>query len=296
MKKTAVPINSNTKISFIGAGNMSRAIISGLVATGFEPSNIMASNPSEPKLLSLQNDFGINTSQLNQEAIDFADIVMLAVKPQLMQEVCKDFIVTKPNILFVSIAAGLTVSRLRDFLPKVLHSRPLTSHQNTPLAYTANIVRVMPNTPSAIGLGMSGIYAQDSVSSEHVGMVEAIMQSVGKTLVVKNEDDINTVIAAAGSSPAYFFLIAQAMQKCATDMGLNKQDARLLVEQAMLGSARLMQDNPNLELSELRRQVTSKGGTTAKAVESLQQADIDNMFANAMQAAVARAQQMALDF
>lgn len=279
MDKTTENIVNDTKISFIGAGNMSRAIISGLVAQGFAPKNIMASNPSTPKLDALSTEFGINTSQQNQDAIDFADVVMLAVKPQLMQEVCKDFTLNSPNILFVSIAAGLTISRLSDFLPA-----------------NAQIVRVMPNTPSAIGLGMSGIYAQSSVSQEQMRTVDIIMQSVGKTLIVNNEDDINTVIAAAGSSPAYFFLIAESMQKSAMAMGLNKHDARILVEQAMLGSASLMQKNAHLELSELRHQVTSKGGTTAKAVESLQQADIQNMFANAMQAAVDRAKQMAKDF
>lgn len=258
---------------------MSKAIIAGLINTGYSSELIMASNPSNGKLEALQKDFGIHTCNDNQSAIDFADVVMLAVKPQLMQSVCADFTNNNPQRLFVSIAAGLTVSRLADFLPN-----------------KAKIVRVMPNTPSAIGLGMSGIFADQSISPEQVQVVANIMQSVGETLIVKTEDDINTVIAAAGSSPAYFFLIAESMQKAAIDMGLNAQDARTLVEQAMLGSATLMRSKPDLELSELRHQVTSKGGTTAKAVESLQQSDIQNMFAKAMQAAVSRAQEMSKQF
>ena len=272
-------MDTSKKISFIGAGNMSKAIISGLVAKGYAPSNIMASNPSLGKLNALQSSLNICITHNNQEAIDFADVVVLAVKPQLMQAVCKDFILDAHNTLFVSIAAGLTVSRLQDFLPA-----------------NAKVVRVMPNTPSAVGLGMSGIYAGDDISEAQVENVAHIMASVGKTLVVHNEDDINTVIAAAGSSPAYFFLIAQVMQQTAIDMGIDRASARMLVEQAMLGSATLMQNSSHLELSELRAQVTSKGGTTAKAVESLQRDNIDAIFARAMQAAVARAQEMSAQF
>jgi pyrroline-5-carboxylate reductase len=272
-------LDKTKKISFIGAGNMSKAIISGLVEKGYCPANIMASNPSSEKLIALNKKLGIHITHDNQEAINFADIVMLSVKPQLMQDVCENFIIENPNTLFVSIAAGLTIQRLSDFLPA-----------------NANIVRVMPNTPSAIGMGMSGIYAAPSISSEQVTLVDNIMQSVGKTLIVKNEDDINTVIAAAGSSPAYFFLIAEVMQQAAVNMGMDKTSARVLVEQAMLGSAKLMQNQPDLELSELRSQVTSKGGTTAKAVESLQQDSIDRMFSRAMQAAVNRAKEMSEQF
>lgn len=272
-------MENTKKISFIGAGNMSKAIISGMVEKGYAPTNIMASNPSAGKLDALSESLGIRTTQDNQEAIDFADVVMLAVKPQLMASVCKDIKIQNPNTLFVSIAAGLTLSRLNDFL-----------------APQAKIVRVMPNTPSAIGLGMSGIYAGQDISTQDVALVEQIMQSVGKTLVVNNEDDINTVIATAGSSPAYFFLIAEVMQQAAVDMGIDKDSARMLVEQAMLGSATLMQKQSELELSELRSQVTSKGGTTAKAVESLQQDNIDKVFARAMKAAVARAKEMSEQF
>jgi pyrroline-5-carboxylate reductase len=272
-------LNKAKKISFIGAGNMSKAIISGLVEQGYSPDNIMASNPSAGKLISLKNDLAILTTHNNQEAIDFADVVMLSVKPQLMQSVCHEIKLNNTDTLFVSIAAGLSVKRLADFLPN-----------------QAKIVRVMPNTPSAIGLGMSGIYAPTNISAEQVALVGNIMQSVGKILVVENEDDINTVIAAAGSSPAYFFLIAEVMQQAAVNMGIEKQAARLLVEQAMLGSATLMSRHSELELSELRSQVTSKGGTTAKAVESLQQDNIDKVFAKAMQAAVSRAKEMSEQF
>ena len=272
-------MSTSQKISFIGAGNMSKAIISGLVEKGYDPSLIMASNPSQGKLDALQSECGIHVTNDNQQAIDFADIVMLSVKPQLMQSVCAPFTNNNAERVFVSIAAGLTVERLSDFLPS-----------------ESLIVRVMPNTPSAIGLGMSGIYAPNNVSRDKLQIVDSIMQSVGKTLCVEKEDDINTVIAAAGSSPAYFFLIAESMQNAAIGMGLNASDARMLVEQAMLGSATLMQQQQTTSLADLRAQVTSKGGTTAKAVESLQQDNIPDIFATAMQAAVARAQEMSKQF
>lgn len=271
--------NITKKISFIGAGNMSHAIIAGLVEKGYPANMIMASNPSQPKLDQLKTTLGINITNNNQDAIDFGDFIMLAVKPHLMQAVTKDFVLPSNSKIFISIAAGLTIQRLTDFLPK-----------------PAKIVRVMPNTPSAIGLGMSGIFADKSITPMQIQEVAAIMQSVGKTLVVAKEDHINIVIAAAGSSPAYFFLIAEVMQQVAVEMGLNSPDARMLVEQAMLGSATLMQSQPDLELSTLRAQVTSKGGTTAKAVESLQQDDLQAIFAKAMQAAVSRANEMSQQF
>lgn len=262
------------RISFIGAGNMTKAIIGGLVNDGYPSDLIMASNRGAEKLTSLKAAYSINTTQNNQDAVQFAEILVLAVKPQMMESVCNELIIVSSTIV-VSIAAGLTVSRLESFL---------NNHQK--------IVRVMPNTPSSIGEGMSGIYASDAVNKEELALVNSLMQSVGKTVIVKDESDINTVIAAAGSSPAYFFLIAQAMQQAAMDMGLSKQQARELVQQAMLGSAKLMQKEQSLELSELRNQVTSKGGTTAKAIESLQDSQIEKIFAKAMQAAVKRAEEM----
>ena len=270
--------NLNKNICFIGAGNMSTAIIAGLVKKGFPSDKIMASNPSTPKLDTLAADFRIKVTQDNQEAVDFANIIIMAVKPQMMQQVCSDLVFSQDKVL-VSIAAGIKVDRLSSF------SR-----------HTSPIIRVMPNTPSAIGLGMSGIYASDDVNEADTQMLVQIMSSVGKAIIVKNEEDIDTVIAAAGSSPAYFFLIAEAMQKEVINMGMSPEQARILIEQAMLGSATLMQQSPSLEFCTLRANVTSKGGTTAKAVESLQQSNINEIMAKAMRSAVKRAQEMSKQF
>jgi pyrroline-5-carboxylate reductase len=154
----------------------------------------------------------------------------------------------------------------------------------------------MPNTPSSLGLGMTGLYASSSVTEEDKAFVAHVMQQVGEVLWVEDEDQINTVIAAAGSSPAYFFLFAQAMQDEAMKMGLNKNDARLLVQQAMKGSAEMISHNSNLELSELRAQVTSKGGTTHEAIETFKNNGLEETVAESMRAAVTRAKEMSKQF
>ncbi|MFC4700333.1 pyrroline-5-carboxylate reductase [Glaciecola siphonariae] len=269
------------KISFIGAGNMTRSIVEGLVANQYPAENIMASNPSQGKLTALQETLGIHITQNNADAIDFADLIVLSVKPQLMAQVCSDFLKDThlSGKLVVSIAAGITSERLCEMLNG--HSQ---------------VVRVMPNTPSSLGYGMSGVYASAKVSDDDAKFVAFMMNHVGETLIVKNEDAINTVIAAAGSSPAYFFLIAQSMQEEAINMGMDASDARKLVQQAMLGSAHMIKANPDTPIQTLRENVMSKGGTTAKAVESLQNDKLAHILAKAMQAAVTRAEQMSKEF
>ncbi len=265
------------KLAFIGAGNMSRSIISGLIQSGYDKNLIIASNPSSGPLEKMEQDFGIKTSQSNDEACAFADAVVLSVKPQVMGKMCDAL--TKDgfeNKLFISIAAGLTVSRLKEML-----------------GGDYDLVRVMPNTPSLLGKGMSGLYAEQGISADNRQFVEDMMNGVGATVWAEKEDDINGVIAAAGSSPAYFFLFLQAMQEEAIDMGFDDQAARTMVQQSMLGAAEMVCQNPELELSELRAQVTSKGGTTAAAVNTLIDEGLQETVAKAMRAAVSRAEEMA---
>ena len=269
------------RLSFIGAGNMPRSIISGLVKGGYDPKLITASNPSTPKLDALSSEFGINVTQSNHDACDRGDVIVLSVKPQIMASTCADLSAhcDISGKVMVSIAAGITAPRLMEML---------NGHKN--------VVRTMPNTPSALSLGMTGLYADDFVSADDKNFVEHVMSHVGKTLWVDTDDKINSVIAAAGSSPAYFFLFAQAMQDEIIQQGLSKDDARLLVQQALLGSAHMICENPSLELSELRAQVTSKGGTTHEAISTFQEGNLEGLVSKAMKAAVARATQMAKDF
>ncbi|NRA60699.1 MAG: pyrroline-5-carboxylate reductase [Psychrobium sp.] len=268
------------KIAFIGAGNMSRSIISGLAAQHYPASLIMASNPSQGKLDTLQQDFGILTSNNNDEAIKWADVVILAVKPQLMQQVCQDIKESQfDDKLFITIAAGINSERYHDYFDQ-----------------TIRLVRCMPNTPSLLGLGMSGLFAGNGVSQNDVQISEQIMRCVGEVLWVSDESHIDTVIACSGSSPAYFFLFMEYMQQSAIKMGLSGEEARLLIQQAALGAAQMVRHNGHLELSELRKQVTSKGGATHAAIESFKQDNLEQSIDNAMKSAVERAQEMAKQF
>lgn len=264
-------------IAFIGAGNMSRAIISGLVANGYPADMIMASNPSTPKLAALQADFGIKVTQNNDEAARFAQVIVLAVKPQLMEQVCAAMSINTDfaNKLFISVAAGIKAARLQEMLGG---EYPL--------------VRTMPNTPCALGKGLVGLFPSEQVSETQLQFSQQLMAQTGEVVSVASEDKIDGVIAAAGSSPAYFFLFLEAMEKKALELGFDKQQSRIMVQQAMLGAAEMVCHNPGLELSELRAQVTSKGGTTAKAIESFQQSNLDTLVENAMQAAINRAKEM----
>ncbi|MGS2719620.1 pyrroline-5-carboxylate reductase [Paraglaciecola aestuariivivens] len=269
------------KIAFIGAGNMTRSIISGLIKNGYPANFITASNPSVGKLDALHAEFSINITQDNNQAVETAEVVVLAVKPQLMEQVCGALNANckLEGKVFVSIAAGINTNRLKQMLGG--------EHA---------VIRTMPNTPSALALGMTGLYADVSVSGTDKDFASALMKQVGEIAWVEQESMLNAVIAAAGSSPAYFFLFLEAMQNESIKQGFDAATARKLVQQAMLGAAEMVCQNPELELSELRTQVTSKGGTTAKAIESFQEQGLEKMVSTAMQAAITRAEQMAEQF
>lgn len=265
-------------LAFIGAGNMSRSIIAGLVQAGYPADRIIAANPSRPKLDALANDYGIRITQDNAEAARAAEVIVLAVKPQLMAAMLSALVAqlgTLEGKLLISIAAGIKVARLAEMAGG--HGR---------------IIRTMPNTPSLLGLGMTGLYAPPCIEQADRELAEQMMLAVGKTLWVEQESAINGVIAAAGSAPAYFFLFMQAIAEEAEAMGFSPEQARLLVQQTALGAAAMVEQNPELSLQTLREQVTSKGGTTAEAIKTFQQQGLMPLTAHAMQAAVARAGEM----
>ncbi|MGL5814446.1 MAG: pyrroline-5-carboxylate reductase [Aeromonas sp.] len=265
-------------LAFIGAGNMSRSIIAGLIQAGYPADCILAANPSRPKLDELANQFGIRVTQDNAEAARAADAIVLAVKPQLMGAMLAALVAELGSLegkLLISIAAGIRVERLKEMAGG--HGR---------------IVRTMPNTPSLLGLGMTGLYAPAGIDQADRDFAEQMMQSVGKTLWTEQEAGINGVIAAAGSAPAYFFLFMQAIAEEAEAMGFTPEQARLLVQQTALGAAAMVERNPGLSLQTLREQVTSKGGTTAEAVKTFQEQGLMPLTARAMQAAVTRAAEM----
>ncbi|QYJ85221.1 pyrroline-5-carboxylate reductase [Shewanella mesophila] len=268
------------KICFVGAGNMTRSITSGLVKSGYAPELIHATNPSEAKLIALHQELGIKVSHDNLKATEEADVVILAVKPQLMEQVCQQLSqLDLSQKLIVTIAAGVTAKRYHDFFKQPI-----------------KLIRTMPNTPTQVGYGMTGLYAEPSVSDADKALCEQIMKSGGEVVWVSKEDELNQVIALAGSSPAYFFLMMEAMIDSAKQDGVDESVARALVQQAALGAAQMVKHNAELSARQLRENVTSKGGTTAQALAAFEQADLRGIVRGAMHDCIARAEEMAKQF
>jgi pyrroline-5-carboxylate reductase len=265
------------QIAFIGAGNMTKAMIAGLITGGYPTSQIVASAPSNQRLAPLAVNYGIQTSNHNIDVTQRADVIVLSVKPQLMATVCAELqSVDFTDKLVISVAAGVTCQRIQALL-------------NTA---ELSLIRVMPNTPSLINRGMSGLYATPNVTEQDRSFSTELFRTMGEICWVDNESQINGIIAAAGSAPAYFFLFMEAIQNEAIAQGFDKHTARLLVQQTALGAAEMVKSNPDKELSTLREQVTSKGGTTAQALKAMNEHHISDIIAKAMQAAVCRAEEM----
>jgi pyrroline-5-carboxylate reductase len=269
---------NNLKIAFIGGGNMARSLISGLIKAGYDRNLISVSNRSEGKLIALNKDFGIKTSLDNYEIAKDADVIVLAVKPQFMAEMLNQ-LTAKINDyekrLIISLAAGVTVKRLTGLL---------NGHKK--------IVRLMPNTPALIGYGVTGTFAAPDVNAEEKDFTNRILTAVGKVVWVENESDINTVTAASGSSPAYFFLFMQYLIEHTKEMGLSDGQARTLVVETALGAAQMAIKNADVSLETLRAQVTSKGGTTFAAISKFEELNLKDSVSAAMDACVARAEEM----
>ncbi|GLS83636.1 pyrroline-5-carboxylate reductase [Paraferrimonas haliotis] len=268
------------RIAFIGAGNMTRAIISGMVSSGYPADKIYASNPSQGKLDDLAADFGININNHNHAVTQAAEVIVLSVKPQLMEKVCTDLAqLDLSQKLVITIAAGIEAHRYQDYF-----GQPI------------KLVRSMPNTPAQLGLALTGLYSAQQLNDEDTGYCNELMSAIGKITWVEQEQGLNHVIACAGSSVAYFFLFADAMQQSAAKMGCDPEQARSMIQQAMLGAAQMLSHNSDLSAEQLRLNVTSKGGTTHAAIERFQQGELETLVDQAMQDCVARAEEMAKQF
>ena len=264
----------NKKISFIGGGNMAQALISGLVSCGVKPSLITVADPSSEAREQLAAK-GLNTVDPTADAkaavID-ADIVVLAVKPQVMKAVVSSFADVLDKQLVISVAAGLSTELLSDMLG----------------GYD-NIVRAMPNTPAMIQMGATGLYGTDNISAEQKQLATAVMEASGLVMWVDNEEHMHAVTAVSGSAPAYMFYFIEAMVDGAVALGLDKEQASALAMQTMLGAAKMALGSEDAP-SELRRKVTSPNGTTQAAIESMQANDISRQIIEAMQACYDRSQ------
>lgn len=264
----------NKKISFIGGGNMAQALISGLVSCGVKPSLITVADPSSEAREQLAAK-GLNTVDPTADAkaavID-ADIVVLAVKPQVMKAVVSSFADVLDKQLVISVAAGLSTELLSDMLG----------------GYD-NIVRAMPNTPAMIQMGATGLYGTDNISAEQKQLATAVMEASGLVMWVDNEEHMHAVTAVSGSAPAYMFYFIESMIDGAVALGLDKEQASALAMQTMLGAAKMAMGSEDAP-SELRRKVTSPNGTTQAAIESMQANDIGGQIVEAMQACYDRSQ------
>ncbi|WP_105199609.1 pyrroline-5-carboxylate reductase [Pseudoalteromonas sp. T1lg10] len=268
---------SQQTIAFIGTGNMSYAIIGGMVKNGFAKEQIIATNRNQEKLAKVAADFGVRTTADNIEALQQADIIVLSVKPQMMAELAQSFIAAGVDFsdkVFISVAAGITVKRLQEML-----------------SHPVKMVRCMPNTPSLLGRGVSGLYAEGTSDDENQ-FIEAVFKSTGLVVWVDKEEQINDIIAVTGSSPAYFFLFMEAIEQKAIELGFNAEQARALVQQTALGAAEMALSQTDISIAQLRANVTSKGGTTHAAVEHLKAHGLIENVSGAMDACIARAQEM----
>ncbi|EGV07448.1 pyrroline-5-carboxylate reductase [Haemophilus pittmaniae HK 85] len=262
-------------ITFIGGGNMAQAIILGLLKQGYPAALLGVSDPSAEKRAYFAA-LGLRTYTDNLSAVAEAEVVLLAVKPQVLTEVCAPFAALDfSQKLLISIAAGINTARLAQLIPSV-----------------QAIVRVMPNTPALVGEGMAGLFAATQTAQPDRDFAAELLSAVGDILWVKDEAQMHAVTAASGSSPAYFFLFLEAMQHNLIEQGLNAEEARHLVQQAMFGSAKMVLENPQLDLATLRQNVTSKGGTTAAALAVFEQQQFQQTVQQAMAACIARSQEM----
>lgn len=263
-------------IAFIGAGNMATSIIGGMVENGSPAETIRAADPYPESLDRLAKTAAVRTFNDNAEAVSGADVVILAVKPQVMGDVCSALAPSlAKDTLVVSIAAGISIASLKNWLG-----------QDTP------VVRCMPNTPSLLGCGATGLFATAEVSELQKGHAESILGAVGLVEWVSSEALLDAVIAVSGSAPAYFFLFMESIIDTGTRMGLDRETAIRLAQQTALGAARMAQED-DADLVELRRRVCSPGGTTEAAIACFEAAGLRKVIDDAMQAAVDRSVEMA---
>lgn len=264
-------------IGFIGGGNMASSLIGGLIAGHVAAQNIWVSDQDADKLKRLQDQFAVNITPDNEEVLRQVDVVVLAVKPQVMHSVCRELanLVQDRKPLLVSIAAGIRESSLNQWLG----------------GHVA-IVRTMPNTPALVQSGATAMFANAQVNEKQKSLAESILRSVGLTLWLDREELMDSVTAVSGSGPAYFFLIMEILQQAGEDLGLNRETARLLTLQTAFGAAKMALES-TVEPQELRRQVTSPGGTTEKAINTLMDGNLRELFGKAVAAAQHRSKELA---
>jgi pyrroline-5-carboxylate reductase len=270
----------NITAAFVGGGNMGGALIRGLIARGLPAERISVGEAHQVRRIELAGQLGVHVTADNREAVQGADVVVIAVKPQDMagtlQPLAEALSARSP--LVISIAAGIRVADLENW------SGP-----------GIGVVRAMPNRPALNGVGASALYAPSSVTDEQRSLAAQILGAVGTTVWVADESLIDVVTALSGSGPAYFFLLAELMTDAAVKLGLDRTSALELAIQTLYGAGRMARESDG-DLARLRAEVTSKGGTTEAAVRAFDAANLRGIVAAAIEAAAQRGREMAQAF
>jgi pyrroline-5-carboxylate reductase len=266
------------KIAFVGGGNMAGAIIGGLVARGFDPGDIAVAEIAEAARERLTTQYQVRCHATPREALVDAALVVMAVKPQQMREAARAITPHIAKPLVVSIAAGI---RLADL------SRWLSGHDR--------LIRAMPNMPALVHAGITGLFALPSATEADRSDAQTLLSSVGATLWFEHESDLDAVTAVSGSGPAYVFYAIEALESAGRELGLSDTASRLLALWTFVGAAKLAIDREESPAN-LRAQVTSKGGTTERALEVLDAAGVKHVFVDAVKAACARSRELGESF
>lgn len=264
-------------LGFIGAGNMATSLISGLVADGHDPQRILVSDPEHEKLATLAARFGIRSVSDNLAAAASADVLILAVKPQILRSVCLELqsSVQRQHPLVISIAAGVREIYLQQWL-----------------GGGVALVRTMPNTPAMLQSGATVLHADRSnVLSQQRDLAESVMRAVGLTCWVENENLLDAATALSGSGPAYFFLVMEAIEQAGVELGLDPLTAHLLTIQTALGAARMAMESSESPAN-LRERVTSRGGTTEHALRIFEDGGLRSLFGRALTGAKNRSEEL----
>jgi pyrroline-5-carboxylate reductase len=269
----------DARLAFIGGGNMARSLIGAQRARGVPPASIRVAEPRAETRAALAREFGVPVFTDNAEAIVDADCVVLAVKPQVMHDVCAGLAapLRSSNPLVISIAAGIRIAQIERLL----------DGQHA-------IVRCMPNTPALVGAGASGLCANRNVDDDQRALAERLLGAAGIVRWIDDEAQMDVVTAVSGSGPAYFFLLVEAMEDAAVQLGLPRDTARALAAQTCLGAGRMLAEG-NETAAELRRRVTSPHGTTAAALDAFEHGGLRRLVEQALTAARQRGAEMSAE-
>jgi pyrroline-5-carboxylate reductase len=262
------------KITFIGGGNMASALIGGLIKRGYSPSKMHVVELNKERCAELHDEFGVRAGVELEVAVAHGEVLVMAVKPQQLREVVTQLAPLLGARLIISIAAGIRTQDIARW------------------SGSQNIVRCMPNTPALIRSGVTALFATPAVNPDHCQRAEAILSAVGSTFWLDDEVLLDGVTAISGSGPAYVFYFIEAMQQAAYELGMDEVQARQMVLDTFIGASKLAQSSKDIDVATLRSRVTSKNGTTEKAIKSMDANRVKQDIVDAIQAAAARSKEM----